>query len=542
VLIRHTPARSKSSDWWAAAGTAPTELTVDPSRFPCILGVSLALTGDGNTALAFTILWPLDQRGRTTAEFFHFDGRVWSAPKALPLGAAAWPLSLSRDGRTMLASESGRTLNAGYNVGGAEEFRLTAGHWSAASGFSLDSGADNDSFGVSSALSGDGGVALVGVPGRTVHGKQWDGAGEVYVTDPTAVAVRVNSSSAYSSAIRLTNLGPDDAAVGYNPSNAGSGVTGSLTCSTNATPTSGAAGFSPGFSWPPEPYNIWSCHGLEDAGHRIVYDYVNSSYRITPFEPRLSWSSPSPITYGTRLSATQLDAAAADALGKPVPGTFEYRPKPGSFPHAGRQGLSAVFTPDDTVDFVRDGTISTSIDVNPANLLIAADDGSVAQGFPLPVLSWSANFVARDAPDSLTTQPLCTTSATTNTRGRVTSPPGIYPITCSGAADPDYTITYSPGTLTVQAPLEISGRGDQSKQTVTFSWAVVSGPRPLGFNLLGVSQKGAVIRMNSHLIQPHAGPDYSFVAHSVKVDIDSFYVRVKTSAGFMKFGPFVVTG
>jgi hypothetical protein len=35
----------------------------------------------------------------------------------------------------------------------------------------------------------------------------------------------------------------------------------------------------------------------------------------------------------------------------------------------------------------------------------------------------------------------------------VTSSPGQYPTTCKGAADPDYTIGYSPGILTVQEPV-----------------------------------------------------------------------------------------
>lgn len=156
-------------------------------------------------------------------------------------------------------------------------------------------------------------------------------------------------------------------------------------------------------------------------------------------------------------------------------------------------------------------------------------------------MTWHANFVAGDTGSSLNTQPVCSTSATANATGRVTSPPGSYPITCTGAVDPNYVITYSPGTLMVQAPIEIRGRGNQSKQTVTFSWTLVSGPQPIGFNLLGVSQKGTVIWMNARVIKAHANPDYSFVAKNVKVDIDSFYVRVKTSAGFMKFGPFTVT-
>jgi uncharacterized protein YjbI with pentapeptide repeats len=54
-----------------------------------------------------------------------------------------------------------------------------------------------------------------------------------------------------------------------------------------------------------------------------------------------------------------------------------------------------------------------------------------------------SGFVNGDTTASLTTQPTCTTIATTS------SPVGAYPINCSGAADPNYRFTYVPGTLTI---------------------------------------------------------------------------------------------
>jgi Flp pilus assembly CpaE family ATPase len=59
----------------------------------------------------------------------------------------------------------------------------------------------------------------------------------------------------------------------------------------------------------------------------------------------IQWPKPDPITYGTKLSDTQLCAES------PVPGTFEYHPGSGAVLAAGEHRLSVVFTPADTLGF-----------------------------------------------------------------------------------------------------------------------------------------------------------------------------------------------
>ena len=89
--------------------------------------------------------------------------------------------------------------------------------------------------------------------------------------------------------------------------------------------------------------------------------------------------------------------------------------------------------------------------VNRAPLTIKADDKSKTAGEANPPLTFTAiGFVNGDTPASLTTQPILTTTATTS------SPAGPYPITASGAANSNYTIGYTAGTLTVKP------RGNQS--------------------------------------------------------------------------------
>ena len=79
-------------------------------------------------------------------------------------------------------------------------------------------------------------------------------------------------------------------------------------------------------------------------------------------------------------------------------------------------------------------------------LTITADNQTKVYGAALPTLTASyTGFVNGDTSASLTTQPTLTTTATA--ASHVAGSP--YAITASGAVDPDYTISYVAGTLTV---------------------------------------------------------------------------------------------
>src|SRR5919198_2561944 len=63
-----------------------------------------------------------------------------------------------------------------------------------------------------------------------------------------------------------------------------------------------------------------------------------------PATPTITWPAPAAITYGTALSATQLNATAN------YPGTFTYTPTAGTVLTAGAHSLSVSFTPTDTTN------------------------------------------------------------------------------------------------------------------------------------------------------------------------------------------------
>jgi hypothetical protein len=100
---------------------------------------------------------------------------------------------------------------------------------------------------------------------------------------------------------------------------------------------------------------------------------------------------------------------------------------------------SGAVDPNYSITYV-DGTLT----VSPAALTISADNQSKVYGAAVPTLTASySGFVNGDTAASLTTAPTLSTTATAD------SPVGSYAISASGAVDPNYTISYVAGTLTV---------------------------------------------------------------------------------------------
>ena len=101
--------------------------------------------------------------------------------------------------------------------------------------------------------------------------------------------------------------------------------------------------------------------------------------------------------------------------------------------------------------------VAGTVSVTPAPLTIFGPAvtfgvGLIPAGFtPIPTAADYVGFVNGDTSASLTTLPTCTTTATN------ASPIGVYPITCSGAADPNYTISYAAGNLTLKPVLTVTG-------------------------------------------------------------------------------------
>jgi hypothetical protein len=101
--------------------------------------------------------------------------------------------------------------------------------------------------------------------------------------------------------------------------------------------------------------------------------------------PPITWATPAAITYGTALSATQLDASST------VVGTFSYSPAAGAVLNAGLRTLSATFTPTDTVDYTSP-TTTVALTVNQAVPTITwAAPAAITFGTPLSSAQLNAN-------------------------------------------------------------------------------------------------------------------------------------------------------
>ncbi|AYL95827.1 MBG domain-containing protein [Mucilaginibacter celer] len=116
-------------------------------------------------------------------------------------------------------------------------------------------------------------------------------------------------------------------------------------------------------------------------------------------------------------------------------------------------------------------TSSQTLSVSPAVLTITANNQIKAAGDANPVLTLSySGFVNGDTQAVLTTQPTVTTTATT------TSIAGNYPITVSGAAAANYSISYVAGTLTVtSAPLAFAAIPAKTYGAADFNAGATSG-------------------------------------------------------------------
>ncbi|MGB7985770.1 MAG: MBG domain-containing protein [Terracidiphilus sp.] len=157
--------------------------------------------------------------------------------------------------------------------------------------------------------------------------------------------------------------------------------------------------------------------------------------------PSITWPAPASISYGTPLSAAQLNATST------VAGSFAYSPSAGTVPNAGFNTVSVTFTPTDGIDY-NTASGSVNLTVSRAPLTVSANNISKIVGTANPAFSASySGFVNGENSNFLAGAPAFTTTAT------VTSPIGTYPITVTPGTltAANYALSFVPGTLYVVA-------------------------------------------------------------------------------------------
>ncbi len=154
------------------------------------------------------------------------------------------------------------------------------------------------------------------------------------------------------------------------------------------------------------------------------YNSVSSgsiTQTVNQATPAITWKTPAAITYGTALSATQLDATANTA------GAFVYSPLSGTVLTAGSKTLSVTFTPTDTTDYTT-ATTTVTQSVSKAPLTVVVNSATGTYGSALPAFTGSVSgLVNGDTNPGTVTLSLSTTASSSSPY----SDAGGYPITAT---------------------------------------------------------------------------------------------------------------
>jgi len=217
------------------------------------------------------------------------------------------------------------------------------------------------------------------------------------------------------------------------------------TLSTTATAASHVAG---------SPYAI-TASGAVDPDYTISYIDGNLTVRpvaltITADSKTKAYGAALPSLTASYSGFVNGDTAAALTTQPTLSATATAASHAAGGPYA--ITASGAVDPDYVI-YYGDGTLT----ITPVPLTIKADDHTKIYGAPLPTVTASyVGFVNGDDPGSLGTRPTLSTTAT------AASHVGSYAITAAGAVDPDYTISYAAGTLTVTPAALLIRADDQS--------------------------------------------------------------------------------
>jgi hypothetical protein len=164
--------------------------------------------------------------------------------------------------------------------------------------------------------------------------------------------------------------------------------------------------------------------------------------------PTIAWATPAAITYGTALSALQLDASSGG-----VAGTFAYTPPAGTVLAAGTQSLAVNFTPNDSADY-NGASATVQLTVNKASPTMTLTTSGTPSSFGAAIMftatvsSGPAGTVTfYDGGNPIGSAAL---NGTTATLTIATLTLGAHTITASWAGTSNYNaVTSSPITQTV---------------------------------------------------------------------------------------------
>ncbi len=273
------------------------------------------------------------------------------------------------------------------------------------------------------------------------------------------------------------------------------------------------------------------------------------NWNVPPPTPTLAWTTPTSITYGTPLGATQLNATAS-YNSSPVAGTFTYTPPAGTILNAGpNQALSATFVPTDTTNYTTPSSpVTTTITVLQASTTTTVAPPPATVGSPATIVpnvavappgagTPTGTVTVADTTDGLS----CSYSLGAATPGCTITPPsaGTKNLTVTYSGDTNFTGSTGTGSLTVGAAatgtaLTSSLNPSMFGQTVVFTATVTpaaGAPMPTGKVNFGdgtslvfcggvtlsagkATCATSILSVGSHSIQANYGGDANTTASS----------------------------
>ena len=286
-----------------------------------------------------------------------------------------------------------------------------------------------------------------------------------FIVNPIPVDVAVSGTQAYGGVPSFS--GTDSPPSGITVDTSG------LTCA-----QAGASTIAP--TTPANTYTLVaaSCSGAtlsgNDANYGVVYTSATNDFTVTPVPLTVTAASTS-TTYGSAPTITPIYVGfvnndSASSLTTPAtcsttatgPLTVSDSPYAISCSGASDANYTVTYPP------------SGSVTVNPASLTVTASSPSMTYATTPPTITPSyTGFENNDSASSLATSPICSITAT----GPFTVASLPYATSCAGASDPNYTISYSPGSMTVTpAPIAVSVSGNQANQGPPNFAGAVSAP------------------------------------------------------------------
>ena len=210
---------------------------------------------------------------------------------------------------------------------------------------------------------------------------------------------------------------------------------------------------------------------------------------------QIIWATPSNITYGTALGASQLNASTTPS----VAGTFTYNPVAGTVLNSGVQWLTATFAPSDPGEVP--ASFQVPITVLPAPLAVTATNQTKTYGQAFSFAGTQFVSIGLVNGDTVTNASLVSDGAISN--APVSGSPYAIAITnaLGDAGLTNYIITYSNGMLTINpAPLTITA----SPQTNTYGQTVLFGSGSALFTSVGL-QNGETIESVTLAVSNNGG-------------------------------------